>query len=636
MCTQLNDTYANSDFAIYEKLHLCNAGYTGPNDGPCLACTEGKYKASIGSSECVGCAVGTYTSATARTECTACAPGTYANATGRSACTPCAPGTFTSNDGSSRCADCAQNTIANASRGLACTPCAFGTYTQTLGGTSCLDCALVTGGSQNAPILTPRPSTLVPLFTPDGTTQSHTPRAKISPNQHCLAVLLDYEDIRDKESRVHVLVLGARSGTRSKALTFEGAGSFVDFTVTDAALHAVFAGAHVSVASILLDGYCRPGARSEEQYPTANQTVCNGSSVVFAGAADAFVLLCDAENTSTVAGALALNTSLVQPWPHVGAGVPRLLQFLARDGENTSFAVHYAEAAQARLLAQDSTGAFVQLRALESHEDHDWAYAGEAVRAATGAAGGELLFLPGEFPRVAEFFANGSARAWQLRGCFEYELSDQPTFAQTHAHALLFARADCDATHELVHLAQGCASATVTVPQTVEFYVHGDLGFVNVTQCNTHQLVFVEAEQTRIFNNSSPQRKLCAQSIACEYGSVQAAGDATQCVCRAGFYSNAATGGCEACAPGTFSNVTEAQDCAPCPDAAPFSHRASTSARSCFAAYGISTREQGVLDELTALAHAARPTADTVSTHMEAGLVANVDMSGLRDMLGAA
>ena len=683
--------------------------------------------------------------------CSQCTDGQYIADPNSTACSACFPGTYRDADVSVlACAQCAQDTIANASGSSTCTPCVFGTYTQTPGGSACPACNLLTGGGQDAQGLTPRPSALARLFTPDGTVHPRAPPAKISPDQHCLALLLDYEEGRNGRSQARVLVLGARSGTQSGALTLEGAGTFVDFAVTNAAVYAVFAGADVSVARIELDKYCRPSAVSQAlhrnssfvsllrtcqhehavrpiQYTYVGPGYCMGLAnefyanpyrfyflahdvgpvqcknacdveslcigyhhhrrnnechkyyahyheanadprfklafdqledesaysitshdndggacyrknmdsrgIAFADTTDAYVLLCEAENTSTVAGAQALDTGLLQPWPTASAGVPRLVQFLARDGTNTSYAVQYAEAGEARLLTQNSTGAFVHLRALETQDDRDWVYAADAVRARTGAGGGELLFVPSTYPRVAELFANGSARAWQLRGCFEYEISLDTLFQQTHAHALLFARADCKATDELVDPAQGCVSAVGAYPNATEFYVDGDLGFLPVATCSTHQQIFPEALQELIFNNSWPQRKQCAQSIACEYGSLPAAGDATQCACRAGFAVNAETGGCEACVPGMFFDSTAAPNCTLCPAATPFSHRASTSARSCFAAYDIHTRDPGVLGELHALAHAVAPAGDTVAVHQEAAAPARASMSELRAQL---
>ena len=410
-----------------------------------------------------------------------------------------------------------------------------------------------------------------------------------------------------------MLVLGARSGARIQELTLDGAGAFVDFAVTDAAVYAVFADTNVSVASMQLDDYCRPDGVVPSQHATPSLRTCNGSSIAFAGATDAYVLLCGAENTSTVAGALALHTGRVESWPSAGAGVPRLVQFLPHDGVNASFAVHYTEPGAARLLTQNGSGAFAELRAVHAGDDRDWAYAADAVRATTGGGGAELLFLPGEHPRVAELFANGSARAWQLRGCFEYEMSDHGAFA----HAALFARADCRKEHELVDIENNCSGAFGATASALELYLDGDLGYVLVPQCRTQQQIFAEAAQRLIFGNTSPQRKVCAQNLACEYGSQAVAAGATECVCRTGFFRNQSTGRCGACDAGTFSNTTEAEDCTACPSGTPFSHRASTGARSCFAAYGIRAADADVLNELRALAAAVQPVGDTVSVHAE-------------------
>ena len=563
--------------------------------------------------------------------CSQCPDGQKLTDRNSTACTACAPGTYRNTDASVlACLECAQDTIANTSGRSACTHCAFGTYAQASAHSTCLACELVSGGTPDALALTPRPSPAVLLFS-DSSAQARAPRAKISPDQHCLAVLLGEVQIHDGRSQARVLVLGARSGARSEVQTLEGLGSLLDFAVTDAALYAVFASANVSVAKVPLDTYCRPSAAAESQHATPNLSACNGTSIAFAAATDAYVLLCGAENTSTVAGALALDTGVVLPWPGASMGVPRLVQFLPPDGVNTSFAVHYADAAGARLLTQNSTGAFLEQRALETHDDRDWAYAADAVRARAGTPERELLFLPGDYPRVAEVFANGSVRAWQLRGCFEYEMTSEVAFA----HAALFGRADCRTAHQLVNISNGCYGADGTTALGTEFYVYGDLGYLKVAKCDTHKQKFSEAAQVLIFNNSSPQRKLCTQSIACEYGSQTVAGDVIECVCRAGFYRHAGTGTCKACDPGTFSNATEAEACIQCPAITPFSHRASTGARSCFTAYGIREEDPGVLEELRELADAVKPTQDTVAVYKQTSQELSATMSELRARLGA-
>jgi hypothetical protein len=54
---------------------VCNAGYSGPDGGTCLACAAGKYKAATGSAACTDCAAGTHsasTGATTGSTCSAC------------------------------------------------------------------------------------------------------------------------------------------------------------------------------------------------------------------------------------------------------------------------------------------------------------------------------------------------------------------------------------------------------------------------------------------------------------------------------------------------------------------------------------------------------------------------------------
>ena len=45
----------------------CNAGYTGPDGGACVACAAGKYKIATGSAACIECAAGTYSTSTGAT-----------------------------------------------------------------------------------------------------------------------------------------------------------------------------------------------------------------------------------------------------------------------------------------------------------------------------------------------------------------------------------------------------------------------------------------------------------------------------------------------------------------------------------------------------------------------------------------
>lgn len=66
---------------------LCNAGSSGPDDGPCQLCAVGKYKNIAGSSSCIECEFGQVALTTGRTSCQNCAAGKYyASST---SCTDC-------------------------------------------------------------------------------------------------------------------------------------------------------------------------------------------------------------------------------------------------------------------------------------------------------------------------------------------------------------------------------------------------------------------------------------------------------------------------------------------------------------------------------------------------------------------
>lgn len=51
---------------------VCNAGYTGPDFGPCTSCAPGTFKDTTGSADCTDCPSGTYTTTPAAKECLIC------------------------------------------------------------------------------------------------------------------------------------------------------------------------------------------------------------------------------------------------------------------------------------------------------------------------------------------------------------------------------------------------------------------------------------------------------------------------------------------------------------------------------------------------------------------------------------
>ena len=88
----------------------CNAGYTGPDLGPCDPCPAGTYKDFVGSGMCVPCHDKSSSPAgsTRTTDC-ACNPG-YTGTNGGQ-CTACAAGTFKATSGSETCTSCPDNTV---------------------------------------------------------------------------------------------------------------------------------------------------------------------------------------------------------------------------------------------------------------------------------------------------------------------------------------------------------------------------------------------------------------------------------------------------------------------------------------------------------------------------------------------
>ena len=127
---------------------MCNAGFDGPDGGPCAACEAGKYKAVNGSATCAFCAADTFSDTEAATACTQC----FAHAVapvGSTSLADCvcdvADGWSEYDDGGARaCSQCAPGTYATAEgfeTGAGCRNCSAGTFTHSFGQTVCDACA---------------------------------------------------------------------------------------------------------------------------------------------------------------------------------------------------------------------------------------------------------------------------------------------------------------------------------------------------------------------------------------------------------------------------------------------------------------------------------------------------------------
>ena len=132
----------------------CNAGYTGPSGGPCVACQTGTWKSATGSGSCTGCPLysgGTCTPCTDSTGCQ-CNAG-YSGPNGGS-CWPCLTATYKSTSGAQACSSCPANSGTDGSAlttcpcdtgftgpdGGVCSACAAGTYKSVVGSAACQAC----------------------------------------------------------------------------------------------------------------------------------------------------------------------------------------------------------------------------------------------------------------------------------------------------------------------------------------------------------------------------------------------------------------------------------------------------------------------------------------------------------------
>ena len=127
---------------------ICNAGYEGPDGGPCTACVPGKFKSLNGSAACQSCDMHYFSDVPASTICTSCV--TFLNSDG--AITE-QIGSGTSEDcicdlsqgflqisdefGNRTCSGCQAGTYATSN---GCQNCTGGQYADVAGLTACKDC----------------------------------------------------------------------------------------------------------------------------------------------------------------------------------------------------------------------------------------------------------------------------------------------------------------------------------------------------------------------------------------------------------------------------------------------------------------------------------------------------------------
>ena len=126
----------------------CNAGYTGPSGGPCVACVAGTYKSATGSAACINCGIGTYSStlaATAAAACVACPNNTFSGVIGISnvlACQSCQPNAVSVAGSVSQEYCYCKAGYAHAEGEFRCNACTPGTYNSHLARKTCSNCTI--------------------------------------------------------------------------------------------------------------------------------------------------------------------------------------------------------------------------------------------------------------------------------------------------------------------------------------------------------------------------------------------------------------------------------------------------------------------------------------------------------------
>ena len=148
---------------------LCNAGFSGANDGNCTACADGQYKSDIGNANCQYCPVNSNSAARSTTStaclcnigfsglngevCVACAKGKFRITSFPGNCQTCEVGKYKADVGMGKCQDCppGSNSTADSASCLcnagfsgaddgSCIVCADGKYKSDIGNDNCQYC----------------------------------------------------------------------------------------------------------------------------------------------------------------------------------------------------------------------------------------------------------------------------------------------------------------------------------------------------------------------------------------------------------------------------------------------------------------------------------------------------------------
>ena len=187
VCVPCADYSTSPEYSYGKESCTCNAGYYGPNGGPCTPCTVGQYKDTSGNTSCIICprdasngtALASPLASTALNDCT-CPPGWFIDPTvgacpgdpdpndacgvvpSPTGCSMCLPGYYAAQLGQTACEPCPNATYQSAAGQSVCTLCTRAAVTLGIAASEVWQCTCGPGyyGPDGGPCLACRPGTV--------------------------------------------------------------------------------------------------------------------------------------------------------------------------------------------------------------------------------------------------------------------------------------------------------------------------------------------------------------------------------------------------------------------------------------------------------------------------------------------
>jgi hypothetical protein len=118
----------------------CKEGYGLSVEGDCQACASGDFKGIVGNLTCTPCPIGAFSNQVAATECTTCLENEVTQTTGSSECTCAVAYSRNGSASTDTCTACPRGTVKDVIGEMQCVECAVGWYAPSEAGLECLAC----------------------------------------------------------------------------------------------------------------------------------------------------------------------------------------------------------------------------------------------------------------------------------------------------------------------------------------------------------------------------------------------------------------------------------------------------------------------------------------------------------------